>query len=65
MPPLKPSCSIHGGWGIIICILMCNQSEQRENLLIAVLAKFKEALSCQAAKLQEKSFSGCKNWDFE
>lgn len=44
---------------------MCNQSEQREKLLIAVLAKFKEALSCQAAKLQEKSFSGCKNWDFE
>lgn len=65
LPPLKPSCSIYGGCGIIICILKCNQSEQRDKLLIAVLAKFKEGLSCQAAKLQEKSFSGCNNWDFE
>lgn len=47
---------VRGGQGVSVCILKSNQREQREKLLIAVLAKFREGLSCQAAKLQEKSF---------
>jgi len=74
LPPLKPSCSslpgcpqlrpARGGRGFVVSILKCNQSEQREKLLIAVLAKFRERLSHEAAKLQEKSFSVCKDWDW-
>lgn len=63
---LLPDCwqfqPIHRGWSII---LNCSTSEQKEKLLIVVLAKFSEGHSCQAGKLQEKSFSGCEDGDFE
>lgn len=75
MSPLHPAHTLllrlPGCWQLQpVCrgqsiFLNWNPSEQRDKLLIVVLAKFSEGHLCQAVKLPDKSFSGCEDGDFE